>query len=166
MKKLDTAIYAILKKIDRFLAIAGRFSQILDISSRLIIGDTFSKFRKNMLWLFFDVWPKALEQRDMPHQTAVSTLRYRMNILFSLPHITRFCREFAQNPAFHPPVNDLFRLLFKALVGKINQVLMEEGNSSAALEQVERVLFEIRGAIENLGVCHFQPHVGLINPIE
>ncbi len=156
MKKLDTAIYGILKKIDRFLAMAGRFSQILDISSRLIIGDTFSKLRKNMLWLFFDVWPKAIEQRDMPHQTAVSALRYRMNILFSLPHITRFCREFAQNPAFHPPVNDLFQLLFKALVGKINQVSMEESHSSAALERVERALFEIRRAIENLGVDESQ----------
>lgn len=150
MKKLDTAIYSILKKMDRFLAMAYRLSQILDISSRFIIGDTFSKLRQNMLWLFFDEWPKALEQADMPHQTAVSALRYRLNILFSVPHITRFCREFTQNPAFQTPVNNLFQLLFKTLVDKINQVFMEERNISAGLGRVERALFEIRRAIENL----------------
>ena len=150
MKKLDTAIYSILKKMDRFLAMAYRLSQILDISSRFIIGDTFSKLRQNMLWLFFDEWPKAFEQADMPHQTAVSALRYRLNILFSVPHITRFCRDFTQNPAFQTPVNNLFQLLFKTLVDKINQVFMEERNISAGLGRVERGLFEIRRAIENL----------------
>jgi len=150
MKKLDTAIYGILKKMDRFLDMAYRLSQILDISSRFIIGDTFSKLRQNMLWLFFDVWPQALEQGDMPHQTAVSALRYRMNILFSVPHITRFCREFTQNPAFQAPVNDLFQLLFKVLLDKINQVFLEEGDSSAGLGRVESALFEIRRAIKKL----------------
>ena len=150
MKKLDTAIYGILKKMDRFLAMAYRLSQILDISSRFIIGDTFSKLRQNMLWLFFDVWPQALEQGDMPHQTAVSALRYRMNILFSVPHITRFCREFTQNPTFQAPVNDLFQLLFKVLLDKINQVFLKEGDSSAGLGRLESALFEIRRAIEKL----------------
>ena len=150
MKKLDTAIYGILKKMDRFLDMAYRLSQILDISSRFIIGDTFSKLRQNMLWLFFDVWPQALEQGDMPHQTAVSALRYRMNILFSVPHITRFCREFTQNPTFQAPVNDLFQLLFKVLLDKINQVFLKEGDSSAGLGRLESALFEIRRAIEKL----------------
>lgn len=148
MKKLDTAIYGILKKMDRFLAMAYRLSQILDISSRFIIGDTFSKLRQNMLWLFFEIWPKALEQGDMPNKTAVSALRYRMNVLFSVPHITRFCREFTRNPAFQAPVNDLFQLLFKVLVDKINQVFLEEGDSSAGLGRLESALFEIRRAIE------------------
>jgi hypothetical protein len=133
MEKLDTAIYGILKKMDRFLAMTYRLSQILDIPSRFIIGDTFSKLRQNMLWLFFDVWPKAYEQGKMPSQRAVSALRHRMNILFNLPHITRFCREFTQNPAFQTPVNDLFRLLFKALVNNINHVSIEENNNSAGL---------------------------------
>lgn len=150
MEKLDTAIYGLLKKMDRFLTMAYRLSQILDIPSRSIIGDTFSKLRQNMLWLFFEVWPNALEKGYMPHQTAVSALRHRMNILFSVPHITRFCREFTQNPEFQPPVNDLFQLLFKELVNKINRVFIEEGNSSADLGRVERALFEIRRAIENL----------------
>lgn len=150
MEKLDTAIYGLLKKMDRFLAMTYRLSQILNIPSRSIIGDTFSKLRQNMLWLFFEVWPKALGEGNNPHQTAVSALRHRMNILFSTPHITRFCREFTQTPAFQPPVNDLFQLLFKGLVNKINQVFMEEGNSTARLEQVESALFEIRRAIENL----------------
>ncbi len=150
MERLDTAIYGVLKKMDRFLAMAYRLHQILDLPSRSIIGDTFSKLRQNMLWLFFDIWPKALEQGGMPHQTAVSALRYRMNILFSVPHITRFCREFTHNPIFQAPVNDLFQLMFKALADKINRVSMEEGNSSAGLGRVERALFEIRRAIENL----------------
>ncbi len=149
MEKLDTAIYGILKKMDRFLAMTYRLSQILDIPSRFIIGDTFSKLRQNMLWLFFDVWPKAYEQGKMPSQRAVSALRHRMNILFNLPHITRFCREFTQNPAFQTPVNDLFRLLFKALVNNINHVSIEENNNSAGLGPVESALFEIRRAIEN-----------------
>lgn len=152
MEKLDAAIYGILKKMDRFLTRAYRLSQILDIPSRSIIGDTFSQLRQNMLWLFFDVWPKALEKEDIPHQTAVSALRHRMNILFSVPHITQFCREFTQNPAFQPPVNDLFQLFFKGLVNKMNRVFMEEDNSSAGLGQVERALFEIRRAIENLAL--------------
>ncbi len=150
MEKLDTAIYGLLKKMNRFLAMAYRLSQILDIPSRSIIGDTFSKLRQNMLWLFFEVWPKALEKGDIPHQTAVSVLRHRMNILFSVPHITRFCREFTQNPAFQAPVNDLFQILFKALVNKINRGFMEEDDSRAGLGRVERALFEIRRAIENL----------------
>jgi hypothetical protein len=149
MEKLETAIYGILKKMDRFLAMTYRLSQILDIPSRFIIGDTFSKLRQNMLWLFFDVWPKAYEQGKMPSQRALSALRHRMYILFNLPHITRFCREFTQNPAFQTPVNDLFRLLFKALVNNINHVSIEENNNSAGLRPVESALFEIRRAIEN-----------------
>ena len=156
MEKLDTAIYGILKKMNRFLAMAYQLSQILDIPSRSIIGDTFSKLRENMLWLFFDVWPKAYEQGRMPNQAAVSALRHRMNILFSLPHITRFCREFTRNPAFQAPVNDLFRLLFKALVNKINRVFMEESNNNAGLERVESALFEVRRAIENFDLDEFR----------
>ncbi|WP_033397130.1 hypothetical protein [Desulfobacter curvatus] len=150
MEKLDTAIYGTLKKMDRFLEMAYRLSQILDIPSRSIIGDTFSKLRQNMLWLFFDVWPKALEPGNMPHQVAVSALRHRMNILFNGPHITRFCREFTQSPAFQPPVNDLFQQMFKGLVKRINLVSMEEGDSITGLAWVERALFEIRRAMENL----------------
>jgi len=150
MERLDTAIYGVLKKIDRFLTMAYRLRQILDLPSRSIIGDTFSKLRQNMLWLFFDVWPKALEQGNMPDQTAVSALRYRMNIMFSLPHITRFCREFTQNPTFQAPVNDFFQPLFKALAGTINRMSMEGGNSNTSIERVERALFEIRRAIEKL----------------
>ena len=150
MEKLDIAIYGLLKKMDRFLSMAYRLCQILDLPSRSIIGDTFSKLRQNMLWLFFEVWPKALGKGGMPHQTAVSALRHRMNILFSVPHITRFCREFTHKVAFQPPVNDLFQLMFRALADKINRVSMEDGNSSVGIGRVERALFEIRRIIENL----------------
>lgn len=150
MDRLDTVIYGVLKKIDRFLAMTYQLHQILDLPSKSIIGDTFSKLRQNMQWLFFEVWPKALEQGEMPHQTAISALRYRMNILFSVPHITRFCREFTHTPEFQAPVNDLFQLMFKALADKIRQVSMEKSNTRADLERVERALFEIRRAIENL----------------
>nr|WP_320190913.1 hypothetical protein [uncultured Desulfobacter sp.] len=149
MEKLDTAIYGLLKKMDRFLMLAYRLSEILDIPIRSIIGETFSNLRQNMLWLFFEVWPKALEPGDMPHQVAVSALRHRMNVLFSVRHITRFCREFTQNPAYQSPVNDLFQQMFKGLVKKINLVSMQEGNIVTGLEWVESALFEIRRAIEN-----------------
>jgi len=150
MDRLDTVIYGVLKKMDRFLAMTYQLHQILDLPSRSIIGDTFSKLRQNMQWLFFDIWPKAFKQGGMPHQAAVSTLRYRMTILFSVPHITRFCREFTHHPAFQAPVDDLFQLMFKALADKINQVPTDAGNRSADLRGVERALFEIRRAIENL----------------
>lgn len=149
MEKLDAAIYGILKKMDRFLEMAYRLSQILKIPSRSIIGDTFSKLRQNMLWLFFDVWPETYEQRDMPQQIAVSALRHRINVLFSLPHMTRFCREFTQNSAFQTPVDELFLMLFKVLVNKMNQAAMEGDKSSTGLGQVEGALLEIRRAIEN-----------------
>lgn len=150
MEKLDTAIYGILQKMDQFLARAYTLSQILDIPSRYIVGDTFSKLRQNMLWLFFDEWPKTLEQGNMPPQIAVSALRHRMNILFSVPHITQFCREFTRNQTFQAPVNDLFRLLFKGLVNKINHVFIKEDDGNAGIGRVERALFEIRRAMENL----------------
>lgn len=150
MERLDTAIYGVLKKINRFLARAYRLCQILDLPSSSIMGYTFPKLRQNVLWLFFDVWPKAIDPGEMPHQTAVSALRYRMNILFSVSHITRFCREFTRDPAFQSPVNDLFQLMFKDLANKMNRVAMEEGDSSAGLKRVEGALIEIRRAIENL----------------
>lgn len=150
MERLDTAIYGVLKKMDLFLARAYRLCQILDLPSSSIMGDTFPKLRQNVLWLFFDLWPKALDPGEMPHQTAVSALRYRMNILFSVSHITRFCREFTRDPAFQSPVNDLFQLMFKDLANKMNRVAMEEGDSSAGLKRVEGALIEIRRAIENL----------------
>ena len=152
MEKLDTAIYGLLKKIDQFLVMAYRLSEILDIPPRSIIGETFSKLRQNMLWLFFEVWPEALKSGDMPHQVAVSALRSRMNALFSVPHITRFCREFTQNPEYQPPVNALFQQMFKGLVKRINLVSMEEGDIMTGLAWVERALFEIRRAGENLGL--------------
>ncbi|WP_320044005.1 hypothetical protein [uncultured Desulfobacter sp.] len=152
MEKLDTAIYGLSRKIDRFLMLAYRLSEILDIPIRSIIGETFSNLRQNMLWLFFEVWPKALESGDMPHQVAVSALRHRMNVLFSVRHITRFCRKFTQNPAYQSPVNDLFQQMFKGLVKKINMVSIQEGNIVTGLEWVESALFEIRRAIENFDI--------------
>jgi hypothetical protein len=150
MEKLDTAIYGLLKKMDRFLVLGYRLSEIIDIPIRSIIGETFSKLRQNMLWLFFEVWPKALEPGDMPHQVAISALRCRMNVLFSVPHITRFCREFTQNPDYHPPVNDLFQQMFKGLMERIDLVSMEKDEIIGDLAWVESALFEIRRAIENL----------------
>ena len=152
MEKLDTAIYGLVKKIEQFLEKAYQLRQILDLPARSIIGDTFSKLRQNMLWLFFDVWPKELEPGDMPHQAAVSALRFRMNVLFSEPHITWFCREFTQDPAFQVPVNDLFRLMYKELADKINRVATGESNQSKMLRRVERALFETRRAIDRLGL--------------
>lgn len=152
MEKMDTAIYGLLKKMDRFLVLAYRLSEIIDIPIRSIIGETFSKLRQNMLWLFFEVWPKTLEPGDMPHQVAVSALRYRMDVLFSVPHITRFCREFTQNPAYHPPVNDLFQQMFKGLIKRIGLVSMEKDEITDNLAWVESALFEIRRAIKNLGL--------------
>ncbi len=131
---------------------AYRLSEILDIPPRSIIGETFSKLRQNMLWLFFEVWPEALESGGMPHQVAVSALRSRMNALFSVPHITRFCREFTQNPEYQSPVNDLFRQMFEGLVKRINLVSMEEADTMTGLEWIERALFEIRRAGDNLGL--------------
>nr|WP_319494854.1 hypothetical protein [uncultured Desulfobacter sp.] len=150
MEKLDTAIYGLLKKMDNFLELAYRLSEIIDIPIRSIIGETFSKLRQNMLWLFFEVWPKALEPGDMPSQVAVSALRCRMDVLFSVPLITRFCREFTQNPAYHPPVNDLFQQMFKGLIKRIELVSMEKDEIIGGLAWVESALFEIRRAIENL----------------
>jgi hypothetical protein len=152
MEKLDVAIYGVLKKMDHFLVLAYRLSEIIDIPIRSIIGETFSKLRQNMLWLFFEVWPKALEPGDMPYQVAVSALRQRMNVLFSVPHVTRFCREFTQTPAYHPPVNDLFQQMFKGLIKRINLVSMEKDEILGGLAWVESALFEIRRAIENLGL--------------
>jgi hypothetical protein len=152
MEKLDVAIYGVLKKMDHFLVLAYRLSEIIDIPIRSIIGETFSKLRQNMLWLFFEVWPKALEPGDMPYQVAVSALRQRMNVLFSVPHVTRFCREFTQTPAYHPPVNDLFQQMFKGLIKRINMVSMEKDEILGGLAWVESALFEIRRAIENLGL--------------
>ena len=150
MEKLDTAIYGLLKKMDRFLELAYRLSEIIDIPIRSIIGETFSKLRQNMLWLFFEVWPKALEPGDMPSQVAVSALRCRMDVLFSVPLITRFCREFTQNPVYHPPVDDLFQQMFKGLIKRIELVSMEKDEILDSLAWVESALFEIRRAIENL----------------
>ncbi len=150
MAKLDAAIYGLIKKIDRFLDMAYRLCQILGLSSGSIIGDTFSKLRQNVLWLFFDVWPQKIEQGQMPEKMAVSTLRFRMNLLFNLPHITRFCREVTRDPAFHAPVNDLFHVMYRDLADKINRVSMEEGNRSRILERVGMRLSELQRAIEHL----------------
>jgi hypothetical protein len=75
-----------------------------------------------------------------------------MNVLFSVPHVTRFCREFTQTPAYHPPVNDLFQQMFKELIKRINLVSMEKDEILGGLAWVESALFEIRRAIENLGL--------------
>ncbi len=153
MEKLDTAIYALLQKIDDYLNSAYRLREILELAPRSIIGETYSKLQQGLLWIFFDVWPQTLEQKEMPHQTAVSAMRYRMNILFSVPHINRFCREFSTDPACEEPFTDLFRLMFKELTEKIHRIY-DEGtlNRHAGLETVERAVVETQRAIDNLGL--------------
>ena len=153
MEKLDTAIYALLQKIDNYLNSAYRLREILELAPKAIIGDAFSKLKQDLLWIFFEVWPKGLEQKQIPSQAAVSAMRYRMNILFSFPHITRFCREIRNDPAYEAPFTDLFRLMFKELAEKIHRIY-DKGDTQlhATLEIVERALIETQRAIDNFGL--------------
>lgn len=150
MKKLDAATIAILKKTEHYLVAAHRIMGILNLSYPVILGDTDSQLRQNLVWLFLGVKPGKKEPTGISKRLAIAPTRYRLNLLFNYPNITQYCRSFKTSQTYGQIYFDLFRLLFKDATEKITQVDITAKSRSLAM--IHLSLKEIVRALKKLGL--------------
>ncbi len=150
MEKLDAAIFAILKKTENYLASAHRLMGILHLSHPIVLGKTDAQLRQNMVWLFLDTKPGKKDRTESLNDLGITLARYRLNLLFNYPEITRYCRSFKTTEEYGLLYFDLFRLLFKEVSGKI--ALLEATTQYTGLSVIHQNLREISGAVSKLGL--------------
>ncbi len=148
MEKIDTATFGVLKKIDTYLVSAHRLMRIMDLSPEVVIGKTDAALKQNLIWLFFNGLPDKLEQTDILNHLGIATARYRLNLLFNFPAITQYCRVFKSEDNYNTLYFDLFRLLFRELVKKINDLDLEDPDTDLRL--LKQYLTEIHRAVDKL----------------
>jgi hypothetical protein len=150
MEKLRAAILGTLKKIDIYLASAHRLMTILDLTPQTVLGKTDDQLKQNLVWLFLDAKPDMTNQADILNEMGIAPIRYRLNMLFTFPEITRYCRALKSMDGYEKVFFDGFRLLFQSLTRKMNQLDMDTGK--ADLRLLSQSLKEISRAADKLGL--------------
>ncbi|WDP91542.1 MAG: hypothetical protein HUN04_18285 [Desulfobacter sp.] len=145
MEKLDTAVLSILEKTDQYLAAAHRLMGVLYLSYAVVLGQTDASLRQNLVWLFLNARPDGDSPPDIQKNLGMAHLRYRLNMLFNYPDITRYASTFKNAEPFGSLYFDLFRLLFKESVETASR-------TETDLDQLSRTLKETARAVENLGL--------------
>ena len=143
MERLDSAIFNILERTDKYLAAAHRLMALLNLSYSVVIGEAHDSLRKNLVRLFLNTKPGKDDRRDMLKNLGVAQLRYRLNTLFNYPQITLYACAFKNTRIYSSFYFDIFRLLFKTAA----EQLMREDTD---VESIERTLNDLIRAVENL----------------
>jgi len=150
MEKLDAATLAILKKTDNYLFSAHRLMQILNLSYQVVLGKTDAQLKQNLVWIFLDAKPGKTDRSDRLKDLGISPVRYRLNMLFNFPDITRYCRSFKTTEEYRTLFFNLFRMLFNDVTGKLAHI--KTSPNKTGLDLIRQNLREIARAVENLGV--------------
>ncbi len=143
MGSLDAAILTILKKTDAYLAAAHRLMGLVGLSYPIVLGETHDALRQNLTWLFLNTKPGKDGRTDILKNLGLAQLRYRLNMLFNYPDITRFAATFQNAPVYSPIYFDIFRLLFKTAVEQLEM-------GEADMASIERTIRDLARAAEKL----------------
>ncbi len=150
MEKMNNAILAILEKIDAYLVSAKRFMTIIGLSPGVVLGQNDAALKQNLIWLFLGAKPDKTDQVNLLADLGVATARYRLNMLFTYPNITYYCRQFKSEELYKRLYFDLFRLLFKELIRKM--AVLDQASSDTDIKMFHQYLQEVERAVENLNL--------------
>lgn len=150
MEKMDQANLTILQKINDYLRAASRFMRIIGLSPEAVMGDADTVLMENLIRLFFGVQPDEVETVDLMSTLGVSAARYRLNMLFGFPYITRYCCRLRSESRYQKLYTDLFRLLYQDLAGKLSALDGESAETD--LRMLGQHIQELQRAVDNLAL--------------
>lgn len=157
MQRLDEATQAILKKIDTYMEAAHSFMKIIGLTTEAVLGKTDGELKENLTRLFLGFKPGTDDLSDILTTMGFATARYRLNMLFGYPDIALYSRAFRVDDRFRGFYYDLFRLLFRELKEKIEQLPLDgdetlfrlfKQNLSEAVRAVDTLALEPEDLVE------------------
>lgn len=148
MERMDEAILTVLKKIDTYLASAERFITIAKLSSQMLLGKTDKQLKLNLMQLLFGARPGREAEANLLEDLGIAAARYRLNMLFDYPAVTRYCRAFKTEEPYQRLYYDLFRVLFNALADKMGH--LDGESSDTDIRMLHQHLVETERAVDRL----------------
>lgn len=149
MQRLDEATQAILGKIDGYLTSAHSFMKIIGLTPEVLMGKIDTELKLNLTRLFLGVRPDEASP-DILAEMGYATARYRLSMLFDYPEITVYCRAFKADTDYQGLYLDLFRLLYRELVEKMDRLGLDTDETGIRL--LKQSLFETHRAVEKLAL--------------
>lgn len=146
--KLDTALHAVLQKIDIHLSCAWRFMKIIGRTPETFFGKADSKLRDALARAFFGF--QQDRNTEYFRQADYSIMRYHITRLFEFENIAAYCRGFQYEEEFSEYYFRVFRLYFSQLIKKLDELVCSE--TTDGLGNLKNSLTEMKKAVQTLAL--------------